>query len=137
MISYNLLEDVLNKKIDKNSVIESFGNDFSNLIKSNLIINDELYNLNDITEYESLNMGTDYYENYQSNQDYIYDTNSTQIKLIDEIIDKKKKDMDNFIKELKNMPIPSQANEENKYRILSFPWCISGIILANIKYLTY
>ena len=137
MISYNLLEDVLNKKIDKNSVIESFGNDFSNLIKSNLIINDELYNLNDITEYESLNMGTDYYENYQSNQDYIYDTNSTQIKLIDEIIDKKKKDMDNFIKELKNMPIPSQANEENKYRILSFPWCISGVILANIKYLTY
>ena len=137
MISYNLLEDVLNKKIDKNSVIESFGNDFSNLIKSNLIINDELYNLNDITEYESLNMGTDYYENYQSNQDYIYNTNSTQIKLIDEIIDKKKKDMVNFIKELKNMPIPSQANEENKYRILSFPWCISGIILANIKYLTY
>ena len=45
--------------------------------------------------------------------------------------------MDNFIKELKNMPIPSQANEENKYRILSFPWCISGVILANIKYLTY
>ena len=40
-----------------------------------------------------------------------------------------------FIKELKELPIPKKANEENQYRILSFPWCISGEILTNIKFL--
>ena len=31
--------------------------------------------------------------------------------------------------------LPKQANEENQYRILSFPWCISGKILTLMKYL--
>ena len=51
------------------------------------------------------------------------------------IIKKKRNDMIKFIKELKELPIPKKANEENQYRILSFPWCISGEILTNIKFL--
>ena len=40
-----------------------------------------------------------------------------------------------FIKELKELPIPKKSLEENQYRILSFPWCISGEILTNLKFL--
>ena len=40
-----------------------------------------------------------------------------------------------FIRKLKNLPIPKKPNDENQYRILSFPWCISGEILTNIKFL--
>jgi hypothetical protein len=42
--------------------------------------------------------------------------------------------MDNYINELKTIPIPKQPNEENQYRILSFPWCIAGNVLSYIKY---
>ena len=50
-------------------------------------------------------------------------------------MDKKKNDMINFIKELRSTSIPKEPNQENQYRILSFPWCISGHILSNIKFL--
>ncbi len=40
-----------------------------------------------------------------------------------------------FIKELKGLKIPKNPNEENQYRILSFPWCICGEMLTNIKFL--
>ena len=39
--------------------------------------------------------------------------------------------MDNYINELKTIPIPKQPNEENQYRILSFPWCIAGNVLSS------
>ena len=52
-------------------------------------------------------------------------------------IDKLKNDMNKFISELRRIPIPKQSNEENQYRILSFPWCISGNILSSIKYIKY
>ena len=40
-----------------------------------------------------------------------------------------------FIREIKGYPIPKNPNDENQYRILSFPWCISGEILTNIKFI--
>ena len=43
--------------------------------------------------------------------------------------------MMNFVRELSQTKIPKQANEENEYRILSFPWCICGLFLVNIKLL--
>ena len=43
--------------------------------------------------------------------------------------------MINFEKELNRMDIGDQASEEKKHRILSFPWCISGDFLVNIKFL--
>ena len=43
--------------------------------------------------------------------------------------------MNNFVNELKTYKIPKQPDEENQYRILSFPWCISGQILSSIKFI--
>ena len=44
--------------------------------------------------------------------------------------------MEYFVEEIRNMgKMPKQADEENQFRILSFPWCISGNLLTNIKFL--
>ena len=34
-----------------------------------------------------------------------------------------------------NPEMPKNANEENQYRILSFPWCIAGKLLSTMKFL--
>ena len=90
----------------------------------------------DIYEYEYSNLGIDYTENYEDNYSNIYQEIENQKKLINnKTIDKLKNNMNKFIDELRRIPIPKQANDENQYRILSFPWCISGNILTSIKYI--
>ena len=79
-------------------------------------------------------MEIDYYEDFECNNNDEYEQIENKKLLIKDIVDKKKKDMDNYINELKTIPIPKQPNEENQYRILSFPWCIAGDVLSYIKY---
>ena len=134
LISYNLLEDVLNKMINDKPVLDSYCEKFSSLINDNLVKDDTFENINEIAEYESENLGMDFYENKKYNYEYIYEEIEDEKRFINEIINKKKIDIGKFINELKVIPIPKQANEENQYRILSFPWCIAGNILADIKY---
>ena len=40
-----------------------------------------------------------------------------------------------FVNDTKRYNIPKNANDENQYRILSFPWCIAGNLLPLIKLL--
>ena len=134
MISYNLLEDVLNKKINGNPIIDSYYQKYISLINENISSDDMIEEISEISEYESLNMGIDYYEDFECNNICEYEQIENKKSLIKDIIDKKKKDMDNYINELKTIPIPKQPNEENQYRILSFPWCIAGNVLSYIKY---
>ena len=135
MISYNLIEEILNKKIKKEKAIYPYYAKFQELINDNLITDNDLEELNEISEYETENLGIDNYECYELSYSYFYDKKKDEAKNINDIIEKRKNDMVEFLKALDKMPIPKQANEENKYRILSFPWCISGIILTNIKFL--
>ena len=128
IISYNILESVIN---NKDNSIDNYCQLFTDTINESLIIENDYEELNEISEYESLNFGVDYYECNESSYDVLYGKN----ELIMNTINKKKKDMKGFVKELKKNKIPQQFNEENQYRILSFPWCISGHILSNIKFL--
>ena len=137
MITYNLLEEILNKLINNKPSLESFCSNYISLINDNLVTNDTFENINEISEYESSNLGTDYYENIKNNYSCIHKEIEENKKIMKQIIDKKKKDIEKFINELKRIPIPKQPNEENQYRILSFPWCISGDILASIKYIIH
>ena len=134
MISYNLLEEVLNKK---EGSLDNFYNKFLQVINDSIVMDDNFEELNEISEYEALDIGVDYYECNESSYDLLYDKINNDNKIVENIINKKKKDMDNFVKELKRHKIPQQANEENQNRILSFPWCISGEILSTIKFLNY
>ena len=137
MITYNLLEEILNKLINNKPSLESFCSNYISLINDNLVTNDTFENINEISEYESSNLGMDYYENIKNNYSCIHKEIEENKKIMKQIIDKKKKDIEKFINELKRIPIPKQPNEENQYRILSFPWCISGDILASIKYIIH
>ena len=134
VISYNLLEDVLNKKINQNPVLDTYYKEYISLINNNLSSDDTFEEITEISEYESSLLGTDYYESFEYNNKYTYEQIENKKNLINDTIAKKKKDMDYYIKELKSMDIPKQPNEENQYRILSFPWCIAGNVLSNIKY---
>ena len=40
-----------------------------------------------------------------------------------------------FVKEAQRFNSPKNPDDENQYRILSFPWCIAGLLLSNIKFL--
>ena len=139
IISYNLLKKVIKKYHNKNkneSIVEKYCEKFINIINDNLIMDNDFEELNEITEYDSMNMGIEYYECNENYYDSLYEKIEKEKKAIKDNINKKKNDMLNFVKELKNNnKIPTKANEENQYRILSFPWCISGNTLSTIKFL--
>ena len=130
MISYNILD--LKKNENK---VKKYGKICETIIKENLIIENDFEELNDINEYYCLNMGIDSYECSEALNENLLSKTNKENDEIKNIIDIKIKDMDNFVKELKNTSIPKEPSEENQYRILSFPWCISGHILSNIKFL--
>ena len=135
MISYNLIEDVLINKYDNETSVKYFCNKFSEILNDNLIMENNYEEITEISEYESENIGIDYYKCNEASYDILYDKINYEKKEIKDLIDKKEKDMENFVKELNRKSIPKQANEENKYRILSFPWCISGQILSYMKFI--
>ena len=137
MISYNLLEDVLNKIIEGKPIIDIYYNKYSSLINENISSDDMIEEISEISEYDSINMGIDFYEGFEINNSYIYNQIKNKKELMNDIMNKKKKDMDNYIDELKSIPIPKQSYEENQYRILSFPWCIAGNALSFIKYTNF
>ena len=51
------------------------------------------------------------------------------------IIEKNIEEMKRFINEIKRIKRAENANVENQYRILSFPWCLAGKLLSIIKFL--
>ena len=91
MISYNLLEDVLNKKINGNPIIDSYYQKYTSLINENISYNDSIEEISEISEYESLNMEIDYYEDFECNNKDEYEQIENKKLLIKDIIDKKRK----------------------------------------------
>ena len=135
IICYNLLNETIQDKIKSKNIIINWAEKFSKIIKEYLITDNDFEELNDISEYESGNIGIYYYTSNENSFDYLCEKINIKRNLIEEIISKKRDDMIQFIRKLKNLPIPKKPNDENQYRILSFPWCISGEILTNIKFL--
>jgi hypothetical protein len=135
MITYNIIEDVINKKVDNKSSVDFFCKKFANAINDNFIKDNDFEELNEISEYEAQNLGFNYYDSNETSYDLLYEKINNGKKYIEETIEKKRNDMNNFVNELKTYKIPKQPDEENQYRILSFPWCISGQILSSIKFI--
>ena len=54
---------------------------------------------------------------------------------ITQIINSFNKTLNNFVNTCKrSYKIPKTVNEDNQYRILSFPWCLCGKLLSKMKY---
>ena len=135
VVSCDLIYETSHDKIKSKAIIENYSKRFSEMINDNLIMENTYEELNDISEYESESIGIDSYLSNENSYDNLYVKIDKERKIIEDTIDKKKNDMIKFIKEIKELPIPKKSLEENQYRILSFPWCISGEILANLKFL--
>ena len=133
-ITYNISE--LKKDKSYKKTLENYYDRYKKTIDENLIMDNNFEEMNEITEYESSILGIDFYEDNEICYDNFLNKININKEEIKDNLEKKKNDMLNFIKELQNTPIPEEdPDRENQYRILSFPWCISGAILSTIKFL--
>ena len=130
MISYDFYE-ILSQK----NIVETFGKIFKEYIIDNILKKEELEDLNEISEGESEMFGIDFNECEESNVERYYEQYNKKVQIISDIIDKNVNDMKCFVNDTKRYNIPKNANDENQYRILSFPWCIAGNLLPLIKLL--
>ena len=133
MTSYNILELKNDKEYTK--TLNNYFENYKKIINENLVMDNDFEELNEISEYAASNIGIDFYEYNEICYDSLYYKINREKEEIKNKLEKIKKDMLSFIKELKNTPLPEEPDLENQYRILSFPWCISGNILSNIKFL--
>ena len=130
IISYNFYEE-----FSQETFISGLGNIFYKFFEENLFKEREIESLNNYSEYEEEQYGMSYYDIYEDHFEK-YHFEYEQKKLwIKEAIEKNVEDMKGFIKETKRFKRAENANKENQYRILSFPWCIAGKILSTIKFL--
>ena len=130
MISYDFYE-LLSQK----NIVEFYGKKFKDIFKEKLYKESEIENLNDIAEGESEMFGVDFNYCQQSNIDRYYEQYNNKNRIICDIIQKNINDMKCFVKDTKRFNVPKNANEENQYRILSFPWVIAGNLLSMVKFL--
>ena len=130
MICYNFFE-ISSQELN----IESYGKYFYEFINKYLYKDNEIEELNDISEEECEMFGVDLYICQESNIEYYHDRYNNKKKWIKKIVESNVEDMKGFIREVKRFKTPKNANEENQYRILSFPWCIAGRLLSTMKFL--
>ena len=78
-------------------------------------------------------LGIDFIECEESNVIRCFEQFNKKNAIISDIIQKNINDMKCFAKDTKRFNLPKNANDENQYRILSFPWCIAGNILSMMK----
>jgi len=130
MICYNFY-DISSQELN----LDLYGKIFYEFINKYLYKDNEIEELNDISENECEMLGVDLYECQESNIEYYHDRYNSKKKLIKTIIESNVEDMKGFFREAKRFKAPKNADEENQYRILSFPWCIAGKILSTMKFL--
>ena len=132
MITYNFIDDILNK----DNSVDIYGNKFLNLIMDTFYKDKDNEEIEPCIDYESENLGINNYESRENATEVLYEENNKKIIASIDMIKKNVEDMKCFVEEIRKMQkIPKQANEENQYRILSFPWCIAGNLLIVMKLL--
>ena len=130
IVSYNFFEEFSHE-----SNIVEFGDKFCKFIEESLFKDNEIESLNFSSEYESNEYGINYYNLYEDNlEEYHYEYEEKKLWL-KKIIEKNIEEMKRFINEIKRIKRAENANVENQYRILSFPWCLAGKLLSIIKFL--
>ena len=130
IISYNFYDT-----FSQESYVDILGIKFNQYINESLFKDNEIEDLNGISEYECDVYGTAFYECQENNIEDYHNNYNEKKKLIKNIIEDNVKDMKGFVRETKRFKIPENPNIENQYRILSFPWCISGKLLSIMKFL--
>jgi RNA-dependent RNA polymerase len=128
-VSYNIL-DIINTFKENTEILGQFRTDFEELLEDHYKID-----YCDFGETFVNNYGLDYADVLQAEGFYI-DYRLEEIKCIQKDLTKIENRICDFLKKemkhFKIMPL-NDPNEENQYKILSFPWCSCGNILTEIK----
>ena len=131
MISYDFFE-IINKR----NIVEYYGQKFEDMIIGNMIQNNDLEKCGEDSEIDSEIFGISYEYSLESNINEYYYKFNNKCKIIRDIIQMNINDMKYFVENANRFNRPKNADDENQYRILSFPWCIAGLLLSNIKFLS-
>ena len=113
-----------------------FQNNFTDEVLQSLDKPEEDNNSIDmISEYESDTLGLDSTELYFDNYNEVLEEKEIKREKITQIINSFNITLNNFVNTCKrSYKIPKTVNEDNQYRILSFPWCLCGKLLSKMKY---
>ena len=131
MISYDFFE-IINKR----NIVEYYGQKFEDMIIGNIMQNNDLEKFGEDSEIDSEIFGISYEYSLESNINEYYYKFNNKCKIIRDIIQMNINDMKYFVENANRFNRPKNADDENQYRILSFPWCIAGLLLSNIKFLS-
>ena len=120
-----------------NYYIELFKNKFTEEVINSLTKEEEEHtDIELVSEYESENFGISQSEIYNNVVEQIQRKKEQKEQKIKEIINSFTNTLINFINtSRKSCNVPTHPDEENQYRILSFPWCLCGKLLSKMKYL--
>ena len=127
MVSYNLKE-IINKT-------NEYRNNFESLVENCLRKDYDYNDIYDVSEYEMNEFGIDFYESFENNYDNYLINIEDKLNKIKDVIKKNDYELKQFCESFNHydFKLPGSPDEENQYRILSFPWCISGRMLSTIK----
>ena len=127
MVSYNLKEII--------SKLNQFKINFESLVEKSIRKDNDYNDICDISEYEMNEFGIDFYESLESNYDNYSINIAEKLEKIKDVINKIYFELKQFCDSFfhNDYKLPKDPNDENQYRILSFPWCIAGKMLSTIK----
>jgi hypothetical protein len=127
MVSYNLKEII--------SKLNQFKINFESLVEKSIRKDNDYNDICDISEYEMNEFGIDFYESLESNYDNYSINIAEKLEKIKDVINKFYFELKQFCDSFfhNDYKLPKDPNDENQYRILSFPWCIAGKMLSTIK----
>ena len=127
MVSYNLKEII--------SKLNQFKINFESLVEESIRKDNDYNDICDISEYEMNEFGIDFYESLESNYDNYSINIAEKLEKIKDVINKFYFELKQFCDSFfhNDYKLPKDPNDENQYRILSFPWCIAGKMLSTIK----
>ncbi len=133
MICYNIEDNI--KKTNNIDKLKEFKNKFESLIEKSIRKDYDYNDIYDVSEYEMNEFGIDFYECFENNYDNYSINIEEKLNKIKDVINKNDNELKEFCESFNNYDykFPKNPNDENQYRILSFPWCISGRMLSTIK----
>jgi hypothetical protein len=128
-VSYNIL-NILEEFKEEPEILKNYKSDFEELLEDDFEIGNCSFG-----DYVITNYGLEY-SNIVDVENWYVDHRLIQVKTLKDDLEKVENRIFDFLKkEMRNyqiLPI-NDENEDNQYKILSFPWCTCGNILTEIK----
>lgn len=131
-VAYDLF-NVINKLLKSGHALAEYKDSFVEAVSKDESGSYDSYNHSCTYSYEAASYGLDFDEIGYVAESYAEEISSRRQQTRHKM-EKIRESIEDFVcNTTKNFKIPNNPNDENQYRILSFPWCSAGSILSKIK----